>query len=527
VAANIISIMKYKHLKILLWTGFALLLVVFITAAVIKHSVRKRIEAILNEENSAYNLAINNIDISILSRGISLERIKIVSNTASGGLPDLNGEIASIKIRGVKLVKAVFRKEIIIRKITVTDSYFKGKITSSGKAGKPIVLPLNIKIDNIVFDKINLSFDTDSSAASYSVKDGNLIFHSLQAQKHDTLSTGILNSFDFSAKELVLVSADSMYSYLFRDNKYSANSKMLDIDSFSIQPNYDDYNFTARYKFQKSRIEAGFSNISVHGFNPSDYIRSGTIASSGVEIGKMDMKVFKDKRKEFHHQKKAAFQDLIYSYPDTIRIDSIDLSEGSITYTEHAEGANEHGSLSFKETSARIYNITNDTIYKTETEYLKLEAESMLMGKGKVIIQLKAKLFDNDNSFSVNGNLSDMEAQELNPFLEKTAFIYATSGNIKEMDFSFSADNTNASGEMTFLYNGLDLTLKNKKTDEITAIRERIISILVNRKVLDSNPLPDKEVRVGIIEYSRDPEKFLFSYCAKCIMSGIRSSILK
>jgi hypothetical protein len=44
---------------------------------------------------------------------------------------------------------------------------------------------------------------------------------------------------------------------------------------------------------------------------------------------------------------------------------------------------------------------------------------------------------------------------------------------------------------------------------------------------MDSNPLPDKEIREGIIEYSRDPEKFLFSYCAKCIMSGIRSSIIK
>ena len=519
--------MKYKHLKILLWTGLSLLLVIFITAVVIKHSVRNRIETILNEKNSAYTMAIKNTDISILSRGISLERIKIISNKDSSGMPDLSGEIATLEIRGVKLVKAIFRKEIIIRKITVTDSHFKGKITSSGKAGKPIFLPLNIKIDKIVFDKINLSIDTDSTAASYSVKDGNLIFYSLQAEKHDTLSTGILKSFDFSAKELALVSADSMHSYFFSDIIYSATSKLLDIDSISIKPNYNDYKFAAYYKYQKSRIEAGFNNILVHGFNPAEYIRSANIISSGVEIRKMDMKVFRDKRKEFHHQNIPVFQDILYRYPGILRIDSIALCEGNITYREYAMGANESGYLSFIGTSAKIYNITNDTIYKTETEYIRLKAEALFMGKGKVLIQLKAKLFDNNNNFSVNGNLSNMEAQELNPFLEKTAFIYATSGNITKMDFSFTADDANASGKMTFLYNGLDLTLKNKKTDEITAIRERIISILVNRKVMDSNPLPDKEIREGIIEYSRDPEKFLFSYCAKCIMSGIRSSIIK
>jgi len=519
--------MKNNYLKLLLWICLPILLAIFITATVIKHSVRNKIEAMITEKNSAYNLAIDKIDISFLSRGISLERIKIVSDKDSGGMLDLNGEIASMEIKGVKLVKAIFKKEISIRNITVSDSYFKGKISSSGKAGKPIVLPLNIKIDNIVFDKINLSVETDSSAASISIKDCNLVIYAILAEQHDTLSTGILNSLDFSAKELALVSADSMYSYFFSDILYSESSGILDIDSISIQPNSDDYKFTAHYKYQKSRIEAGFNNILVHGFNPAGYIRSGKIISSGVEIRKMNMKVFRDKRKEFHHRNTPVFQDIIYKYPGMIRIDSIALAEGNIMYTEHAMGANEPGFLSFIGTGARIYNITNDTIYKTETGYLKLKAEALLMGKGKVLIELKARLFDKNNTFTVNGNLLNMEAQELNPFLEKTAFIYATSGNINSMNFSLSADNVNAVGKMTFLYTGLDITVKNKKTDETTAIKERIYSILVNRKVMDSNPLPNKEIREGIIDYTRDPEKFLFSYCAKSIMSGIRSSLLK
>jgi hypothetical protein len=31
-------------------------------------------------------------------------------------------------------------------------------------------------------------------------------------------------------------------------------------------------------------------------------------------------------------------------------------------------------------------------------------------------------------------------------------------------------------------------------------------------------------VRIGIIDYKRDPEKFLFNYFVKSILSGIKSS---
>jgi hypothetical protein len=95
------------------------------------------------------------------------------------------------------------------------------------------------------------------------------------------------------------------------------------------------------------------------------------------------------------------------------------------------------------------------------------------------------------------------------------------------MNFSFTADNYKATGKMTMLYHGLDIAVKNKRTDDTTAFVERFKSIIVNIKVLDSNPMPGKEVRVGIIDYERDPERFLFNYCFKSILSGIQSSLVK
>jgi hypothetical protein len=520
--------MKRKiYLKILLGIVTVVLLIIFVTKVFVEPWIGKKIRAEMNEENRDYLIEIDKVHIMMITSGIELESITICSKQEHGGVRDLNGEIAYIKFKGINLSKAIFKNDIYIRKVTISNSSIKGKIPFSGEAIPPIVSPLNIRIGRILFDKIDLAMENSSNAQSYSVKKSVLKVYDLLVEKEDTLSPGIIKQFDFEAEEIVSVSSDSMYLFKASDIIYSATSNTLSVNSFSIQPNYTDYDFTSRYEFQTVRIEAGFSNIYVHDFYAAGYFISRSPISSYIEIGKMDMKVFRDKRKEFRHVNMPAFQDMIYNYSRAIQIDSISLNNGNVTYTVHDEKANEPGIISFNAINAKIYKITNNTIYKTDSASLELKGNALLMGKGKMTILLKGRIFDSQNTFSLNGTLSGMDANELNPILEKNAFIYATSGKIDAMNFSFTANNSRATGKMTLLYHGLDIAVKNKQTDDTTAFRERFISFIANRQVLDSNPIPGEEVREGIIDYERDPERFLFSYCFKSILSGIKSSLAK
>jgi len=78
---------------------------------------------------------------------------------------------------------------------------------------------------------------------------------------------------------------------------------------------------------------------------------------------------------------------------------------------------------------------------------------------------------------------------------------------------------------MVFSYLELDLAIKSNMTDDTTAIKEILASVIANIKIMNSNSQPRKEVRVGIIDFNRNPETFLFNYCAKALLSGIKSSI--
>jgi hypothetical protein len=479
----------------------------------------------LDAGSKDYVVEIEKVNIFILAAGIKLEKIRISSKQDSD--KDVKGEIESIKIKGINLPKAVFKKEIDIREVTIFDCSIDAKIPFPEDSLPAILSPRNIRIDKTVFDKTNLAIENTANAQAFSMKEGVFTVYDVRVEKQDTLSSGIFRQLDFEAKELFMVSPDSMYSFNATGITYSAAANKLEVNGFSVQPNYSNYNFTARNTFETTRVEAVFSHVSFYDFPAMTFLKSGGLVSSYVKIGEMNLNAFRDKRKEFRHVDKPEFQDLIYDYPGTIRIDSIAVVKGNITYTVHGEQANEPGNITFNEIHAKIYKITNDTVYKTKKAFLELDGETLLMGKGRMTVELKAEIFDNYNTFSLNGTLSDLEAKELNPILEKNAFVYATSGKIDAMHFSLTANDTKATGKMTLLYHGLDLAVKNKRTDDTTAIKERIISFIANRKVMDSNPIPGKDVREGIIDYDRDPERFLFNYCFKSVLSGIQSTLVK
>lgn len=520
--------MKIKLLsKILLGIVAFVLLFILLIVVVAEPLIRNKIRTELNKYSSDYLINVDKVHVSVFKSGLELETLTIFSKLQQSGHPNLKGEIASLKIKGINLLKVLFKKDIDISEVDISNINIEGKLSFHEKSKTPRLSPLNIRIDSVFLDKINLEIKNTSSAQAYTIQDGILKLYDIEAAKKDTLSLGLIKQFDFDAVKFVSISADSMYTNDAIGINYSSVSKKLTIDSVFIQPNYKDYDFTARHKFATDRLEARIGNIHCYDFSAADYTKHKNLICSYIEIGNMDMNVFRDTRIEIEHKKSSSFQDLIYNFPGSIHIDSIGLNRGTITYTEQVPKANEPGVISFNEIKAKIYKIANDSVYKTEEAFVVLRAEALLMGKSKVNVLLKARLFDNQNTLSISGSLSGMDAAELNPMLEKNAFIYVTSGRIDTMNFNLVANNTKATGKMTLLYHRLTIAVENKRTDNITGIKERFESLIANKLLSDSNPLPGEPVRVGIIDYKRDPERFLFNYSAKSILTGIKSSLIK
>jgi hypothetical protein len=505
---------------------FALLIKLF-TSLFLESVVKDKIQSALNKTSNKYTIEIGKVHIHFLPVGIEIKSIAIYTDPSIDTYGDLNGKISFVRISGIHLLKAVFHHDYHFNRLTISEPAIVGRIPFPRHVTAVVLSPFNLRIDLASFEKAGLDLLNKSDSKAYRLKNGNLKMYNFHILKKDTLSQRIIGQFHFQSEEIQAVTSDSIYTITGKGIIYSALSNTLEIKDFSIMPNFSDSKFMARFKYETDRIEARFKDMYIHDFPAVDYVESGSISSSYLKIGVMDIKVYRDKRKKFRHTIKPAFQEIIYNYHAPLKIDSIGILNGNVVYTLMVDNSKARGRITFSNIRASIYKVTNDSAYKVKEDFLRLKAEGMFMDKSKIKVMLKARLFDNQNTFTMSGNLSDLELKAINPMLENSAFVVVTAGKIDTMSFNFAANNAKANGKMRLLYHGLAVTVVNMETGDSSGIKQKLITFIANRKLIDANPLPGKEIREGIIDHERDPEKFLFSYCFRSMFSGIRTTLLK
>src|ERR1035437_3861695 len=105
--------MKIKLLsKILLGIVAFVLLIILLIVVVAEPLIRNKIRTELNEYSSDYFINVDKVHVSLFKSGLELETITISSKLKQDGHPNLKGEIASLKIKGINLLKVMFKKEI-------------------------------------------------------------------------------------------------------------------------------------------------------------------------------------------------------------------------------------------------------------------------------------------------------------------------------------------------------------------------------------------------------------------------------
>ncbi|MCX6231248.1 MAG: hypothetical protein NTZ33_06870 [Bacteroidetes bacterium] len=517
--------------KIILWflAGIVTLILLLLISIplVIEPILEKKIRTLIQDKSTNYIVKIAMVKVNIYKSSIDIEGISIFSRIKNIKNQGVTATIASVNFNGISLFKAVFKQSFMISAINISDVFVKRDTPFDTNIKAVMLSPSNIHIGEFHCKNINFKIHDSATAKFYAIKGGNLNFSDLNIKKNDTVNPSMLNHFSFESNEIKSVSADSMYTYILSGISYSTATNQLKFNTFSIIPSYKDYDFTAKYKYTIDCIEARFINIKIHNFSIPAYFQFKEIKSTFVEIGKMNLTAFRDNRRKDDHAKKLCFQDVLYNLPYKINIDTFGITNGNIKYTEHDEEANKPGSLHFDNINARIYHISNDTIYKSKTAFFELKGKAKLMGKSNMRILLKARLFDKENTFSMEGDLSGIKANDLNPMLMNNAYVYARTCIIDGIKFNFTANNHKASGKLTMRYHALDITVKDKKNDDTTGIKEKIVSLIANIKVHNSNPLPGEKVRIGIISYKRDPERFLFNYCFKSMLTGIKYCLIE
>ena len=131
------------------------------------------------------------------------------------------------------------------------------------------------------------------------------------------------------------------------------------------------------------------------------------------------------------------------------------------------------------------------------------------------------EFFINDKSerFQISGEMGRLQASEMNKFLKPGMNIMAE-GEIQQMSFNYTGNNTEASGNMKLEYKDFKVEVLRKDGERKNKIVSAIANLFVKNKTLN------EKAEYKDISFTRDKTKSFWNYFWNLIRKGALKSFL-
>lgn len=492
---------------------------------------------------NAYNLEIGDLNAKVLGRQLNLSDIKLTKKN-SGDTTSIRATLDELNVSGIGVISYLFSNELSLKEIELVNPAIS--ITTPGKSdttgsqeqtsldslsrslsGKALKSFREVSISNIRIRGLKVDYNrADLSVSPYmALENSDIHLQRIHIDSTSLTDEQVIPVEDISTtfRDLSYHTADGMYELSAGEFDFSSEDGTLEIRNLQLLPLFNKTEFAKQLQYETDRIDIGIKKLGLTGIDVSKLRQAKALIAQRIVVEKPDIDVHHDKRRPSDPNKKTPPlpQQMIRNIPFPINIDSVSLVDGNIRYSERAAEAEEPGYIEFENISATFKGLTNIEDRWSEENPPTLHAETNVMDEGRLIADYSFPM-NTDNQY-INGRLQQMEMAPFNETLEPLAFIRVDDGTIEGLEFKMTLTPQKATGDLSFRYEDLKISLLDKESNKET-FGKKVISLLANTlKVKEDNTGEDFET--AEIEFERDKTKSVFNYWWKALLSGLKSSI--
>jgi len=545
------QLIKHQWLKsILIASGIlaALLLLGFLLVNTILTPIlsKKLRNAVLKGSDSLYHIDFSKAELHLLSGKAVLYNITLTPDsqvyeqmkkhgTNPGNIFRL--QVKRLLISDAHPFKLFFKKELQIGLITLNDpevqiSKYANKPDTAKKDERTLYQKLSkslklINVGTIDLNHIKLVYKdytgkkpAVSKLNNMSLKaTGLLIDSATQADTTRTLYckdiTTQLNNFSGTTKT-------GLYTYQVKSVSLSTQTSKLTIAGIDLQP-LPSKTFFAKSK--EDRFMLHLDTVELHSFDYQTFGKKQDIDIRKVIAKKGSFEVYSnpnppvltaDRLVTFPHW-------LIRQVKMDINADTVQVKNIKVTYKEYNKKAMKTGAVWFTSTSGSFYNITNKKNLLKKNNICTAKLTTYFMQKGKLSLVFHFNLNDATYNYSYQGHLGLMDMKAANPAVMPLGMVKIDSGRLKSFDFNIHSTQKTSTGQVTFLYNNLKVTLLGAGANK-TYSKKPLLSLFANGLVVKDNN-PDKAgalPRSANVVFVRPANYPFFQTVWLTILSGIK-----
>jgi len=488
----------------------------------------QRLKYLPKNKNQEFN--IDQISFSTSKRQILAKQLSVNTKTKDFKIDHFELNIPNLVMEGFDIDNAYRNDNFLFEEIRLDNPNFKfwnnNKDSIKLDPYKLNLYPYFESFANVFTSK---SLTVNNAVLTF-FQNGKLRFNevismSLSEMRIDnSISQGFMHSKDFAFRIPNFTRQNKLYKMSVGDMNYSTENGQFYAKSITLKPKYDKDNHQKIVGFQSDYFDGSIDSVSISNPNLRHWFATEELISKKMRINGLNMNIYRDKRTSFNlDQRPGMFQDLIRTSPFSFMIDSVQLLNSEILYTERPAISDMEGKIRFSNIHAGLTSVSNIKSTNKTLPDIWFNGSATIMDSCQLNTSMKFNMNDSQNSFSAEGSLSPFNMHLLNPILEPLALISIRSGRVNQFRFSFSANNSNSNGSLYFGYSDLKISVLEKKNGNTK--EAKFASFLANSLLLRSNNPRGKELIPDEINIGRDEKRSTLNYLWKSVFSGIRNTL--
>lgn len=449
--------------------------------------------------------------------------------------------IEEIKLTEIRLLKLVFQRKldiglIRINKPTVEITQHKQQNNPKKAAPSPYKViskfVKSFRVRKIEFDQMKFVFADETKKQperivlnKLNVDITDFLIDSLSAQ--DTTRFYYSKNTSFRLSKLDFPSVSPLHDFRLDTISFSSEQRQIEVRGIHYIPKFKGRQFTTRSDGD-DRIAFVFENISIKEVDLNALIFDKKLVADRAHIQRGNIDIFGDGTYPAVNSKVGKYpQQLFRDLKFKMKLDTVRVENFLISYSEYKPNTKESGGVNFKLVKGDLFNVTNDTLPLAKNPICEARIESLFMGVAPLNTHFTFNIASKKGDFTCNGSLGAIDLKVINPVLESLALTTIESGKVKSFNFVMKGDEYKVRGSGTLIYHDLK-TVFLKQDDEGDTKKRKLVTGLADMMFIqDHNPWPNEPVRVGEIDYTRDPKKSYFATLWRSLRQAMARCVLK
>ena len=513
-------------------TGIWILLVLGILFFIMK-ALEWRIESnfqnrINSDPDRAYNIIYADFELSTFFKGITLDDV-IIEPLNPGTGTVITGRVDYATINGLLWRDLVFGKNLNINEIAFEQPLFE--VTSSADTtkatnGKGIQEMFGDILSRATLNSFRIQngsivlIDPISKGVKGQIKHVNILATDIVT---DSIKFNYLIPFQMGGLKIdidsLTLEINDYTHFKMGHFHYNLLDKEILLNDISLDYSIDWVEVSKRVGVQNDIIELSVKEIGIYKFEPSsDFYTQLDIDAQKLTIEELDIKLQRNKNiSRPPDTVKPMFQGIINSIPIAILLDSIQISNSSLTYSELGLKKSESGSIEIQQINGNITDLTNMPKQQINKGQLNAKINASLIGKAGINLELNVP-YDN-STFSLDLDVGKMDLTTLNPTLNPLASVEMVSGQMSLIKFQMNAGPIHSQNKLLFDYSDLQLKLINEKSKNKSK-NKVLLSAIANTAIRPNNLPGQDKYLVAEYQSERNINRSPINYIIQGLING-------